>query len=129
MLFGSLDFIYIPSHAFETELAYYTNVLGGELIFRVHAMDAKVAQIRLGEGPALLLADHLEGQTPILIYRVDHFEEALKALETRGWQRETVFEIPHGPCCSFVAEGGQRFAVYELLRPEANTHFAGRMDD
>ena len=129
MIFRSLDFIYIPSHAFETEVTYYTNVLGGELVFRVHGMGAKVAQIRLGEGPALLLADHLEGHVPILIYRVDHFEEALNDLEAHGWKRETAFEIPHGPCCSFVAEGGQRFAIYELARPEANAHFVGRMDD
>jgi hypothetical protein len=37
-------------------------------------------------------------------------------------------EIPHGPCASFRAEGGQRLAVYELVRPEANAHFAGRID-
>jgi hypothetical protein len=38
------------------------------------------------------------------------------------------FEIPHGPCAAFRAEGGQRLAVYELTRPEATTHFDGRID-
>jgi hypothetical protein len=38
-------------------------------------------------------------------------------------------EIPHGPCASFTASGGQRLAVYELTRPEVARHFDGRIDD
>jgi hypothetical protein len=38
-------------------------------------------------------------------------------------------EIPHGPCASFRAPGGQRFAVYELVRPGAAEYFTGRIDD
>ena len=37
-------------------------------------------------------------------------------------------EIPHGPCASFRAPGGQRMAVYQLVRPGADAHFAGRID-
>lgn len=46
----------------------------------------------------------------------------------RGWTRGEVFEIPHGPCCTFTASGGQRLAVYELTRPGATEHFLGRFD-
>jgi hypothetical protein len=49
-------------------------------------------------------------------------------MEARGWKCEGTFEIPHGPVCSFRAPGGHRLAVYELTRPEAEEHFAGRRD-
>ena len=53
---------------------------------------------------------------------------ALDALESRGWKRERVFEIPHGPCCSFRTPDGHRLALYELTRPEVAAHFEGRRD-
>jgi hypothetical protein len=31
--------------------------------------------------------------------------------------------------CVFRAPGGQRLAVYELTRPDANAHFIGRFDE
>jgi len=37
-------------------------------------------------------------------------------------------EIPHGPCASFGLPDGRRAALYELVRPEAATHFDGRID-
>jgi hypothetical protein len=49
-------------------------------------------------------------------------------LESEGWEREAVFEIPQGPCCSFRTTGGHRIAVYQPTRPEVTTHFAGRRD-
>jgi hypothetical protein len=49
-------------------------------------------------------------------------------MESRGWEREHTFEIPHGPCCSFRTPGGHRIAVYQLSRPEVAAGFAGRRD-
>jgi hypothetical protein len=80
------------------------------------------------EPPQILLADHLEGERPVLVYRVADLGRALDDLESRGWQRQRSFEIPHGPCCSFKAPGGQRIAVYQRARPEVAEHFAGRRD-
>ncbi|MGH2705641.1 MAG: hypothetical protein ACRDJ4_11265 [Actinomycetota bacterium] len=37
-------------------------------------------------------------------------------------------EIPQGPCASFRAAGGQRYAVYQLVRPGVDQHFLGRID-
>ena len=51
----------------------------------------------------------------------------VRALRASGVQLHEL-EIPHGPCASFVAEGDQRFAIYELVRPDANAHFSGRID-
>jgi hypothetical protein len=127
--FLSLDFLYVPSKDPARELAYYTETLGAQPLFRIKHEEAVVAAVRLSrEGPLVLLAGHLEGDQPILIYRVASLPESMRALELRGWIPEDEFEIPHGPICTFIAEGGQRLAIYELTRPEANSHFVGRFD-
>lgn len=129
LAFASLDFVYHPSRDVKRDLAYFTEVLGARLRFAVEGMGARVAAIELAPPPPLLLlADHVEGETPILVYRVEHLSEAMTRLEQRGWHREQTFEIPHGPVCSFDAPGGQRIALYELTRPEAAQHFDGRRD-
>jgi hypothetical protein len=127
-MFRSLDFIYMPAPDFETALRYYTDNLHAGLIWRVRGMGTVVAMLRLaGDGPAILLAEHLNDQPPILVFRVDDLASARKRLEADGVQGDE-FELPHGPCFRFDAAGGQRFALYELTRPEANTMWDGRFD-
>jgi len=127
--FEQLDFVYMPSHDVAADLTYFTDVLGGRLIFAVEAMGTRVAMIELSpDPPNILLADHLEGERPVLVYRVADLDRVLEDLESRGWPRQRSFEIPHGPCCSFQAPGGQRIALYQRTRPEAAEHFAGRRD-
>lgn len=127
--FEQLDFVYMPSRNVAADIAYFTDVLGGRLIFAVEGMGARVAMVELSpEPPQILLADHLEGERPVLVYRVADLVGALDDLESRGWQRQGSFEIPHGPVCSFEAPGGQRIAVYQRSRPEVMEHFAGRRD-
>ena len=129
MAFESLDFSYHPSSDVKRDIAYFTDVLGGRLRFAVEGMGARVAAIELAAPPpTLLLADHVKGKTPILVYRVKRLRAALARLEKRGWEREATFEIPHGPICSFRAPGGQRIALYELTRPGAARSFEGRRD-
>jgi hypothetical protein len=129
MAFESLDFIYHPSRDVKRDLAYFTDVLGGRLHFAVEGMGARVAAIELAPPPPLLLlADHVEGDTPILVYRVPQLREALVGLTKQGWEEEATFEIPHGPICSFHAPGGQRIALYQLTRPAAAATFEGRRD-
>jgi hypothetical protein len=119
----------MPSRDVAAEAGHLVEVLGGELVFAIEAFGARVAMVRLGEGPPdLLLADHLEGERPVLVYRVDDLEPALAELEARGWERSPTFGIPHGPCCSFETPGGHRIGVYEPTRPNATEHFAGRRD-
>jgi hypothetical protein len=127
--FEELDFIYTPSGDVAADLAYHTDVLGGRVVFAVEGMGARVAAVQLVEGPPLiLLTDHVEGERPILVYRVTDLRAAMERLAERGWERAGTFEIPHGPVCSFRTPGGHRFALYELTRPEAATHFDGRRD-
>ena len=80
------------------------------------------------EPPHLLFTDHVDGDRPILIYRVDDLGSSLDRLQAAGWEKESVFEIPHGPCCSFRTPGGHRVAIYELTRPQVAAHFGGRVD-
>ncbi|TMK67836.1 MAG: VOC family protein [Actinobacteria bacterium] len=127
--FAQLDFLYCPSQDVAAEARYFTEILGGELVFAIESEGTRVAAVRLTAGPPLLLlADHVEGERPILIFRVDDLTAALAELEARGWQREGTLEIPHGPCSSFRTEGGHRVALYQLTRPEVAAHFEGRHD-
>jgi hypothetical protein len=128
-MFEQLDFLYMPSSDVAADLAFLTEVLGGRLAFAIEGMGTRVAMIELSAGPpAVLVADHVEGDRPILVYRVTDLEAALQDLAGRGWEREGTFEIPQGPCCSFRTPGGHRFALYQLTRPEVAAHFEGRRD-
>ena len=127
--FERLDFLYVPSRDVAGDLAYFRDVLAGEVVFAVDSMGTRVAAIRFTEEPPLvLLTDHLEGDRPILVYRVADLDEALAEMEARGWHRERTFEIPHGPICSFTTPGGHRVALYQLTRPEVGARFEGRRD-
>ncbi|HEX8099337.1 MAG TPA: hypothetical protein VF660_03940 [Actinomycetota bacterium] len=111
------------------DVKYFADVLGAEVVFTIDAMGTRVAALRLTEGPPLLLlTDHLEGERPILVFRVPDLTDATADLEGRGWKRDTSLEIPHGPCVSFAAPGGHRLALYQLIRPDAAAHFNGRRD-
>lgn len=129
MTFLGLDFVYMPSRDVAADMAYFTEVLGGRLVFAVEGMGTRVAMVELTEAPPrVLLAGHLDGDQPILVYRVENLERAMKDLAARGWQREPTFEIPHGPVCPFRTIGGHRLAIYQLVRPEVGAHFEGRRD-
>lgn len=53
-----------------------------------------MAAIELTTGPPLiLLTDHVEGERPILVYRVEDLEATLTRQEDAGWVRERSFEI------------------------------------
>jgi hypothetical protein len=127
--FERLDFIYMPSRDVALDLGFYRDALGGEVVFAIEAFGTRVAQVRISEaGPRLMLAGHLEGEAPVLVHRVADLEAAIEALERRGLEVDARFGIPHGPCVALRSPGGQRLAAYELTRPGADEHLAGRLD-
>ena len=129
MTFEQLDYIYTPTRDAAADVSFLTDVLGGTLDFAIDEMGTRVAMVSLTEEPPrIILAEHLDGERPILIYRVASLDEAMAALETRGWQRERTLEIPTGPCCSFRSPEGQRIALYERTRAFVEASFAGRRD-
>jgi hypothetical protein len=129
-MFERLDYVYMPSRDVAADVAYFTDVLGGRLVFAIDGMGTRVAMIALtDEPPRILLAGHLEGERPILVYRVDDLDASMAQLEGRGWMRGHTLEIPQGPVCTFIAPGGQRLAIYELTRPGVEEgSFVGRVD-
>lgn len=128
--FLSLDFIYVPTRHVDSTARHYVDVLGADLRWKVRGMGTVVACVTLaGEGPAVLLSGHLEGEVPILVYRVADYRATVAGLRARGLTALHEIEIPHGPLASFEAAGGQRFAVYELTRPEAAGKFDGIVDE
>jgi hypothetical protein len=127
-MFGSLDFVYVPTSDVDAAAAFHVEAIGAELVWKVRAMGTTVAALRLAPGePLVLLAGHVSGERPILVYRVTSYPDAVADLRRQGVELVEL-EIPHGPCATFTADGGQRYAVYELVRPEANEHFVGRVD-
>ena len=127
--FESLDFVYTPSEDVPRDMTSFERVLGGSVVFAIEDGGTRVAAVQLSEdGPLVLLTDHLSGDRPILVYRVGDLLETIAALEDRGWERGRSLEIPQGPCMSFTMPGGQRVALYQLVRPEAGAQLEGHRD-
>lgn len=127
--FEQLDFVYMPSRDVPADLRYFTDVLGANVIFAIDAMGTRVAMLKLADSPpSVLLTDHLDGDQPILVYRVPDLDTALSDLKARGWNEARSLELPMGPASSFATPGGQRIALYESTRPGVVESFAGRRD-
>ena len=128
-MFEQLDYVYMPSRDVAADVAYFTDVLGARLVFAIDGMGTRVAMVELTAGPPrLLLAGHLDGEAPVLVFRVADLESATGDLERRGWRRGHALEIPTGPIHAFTAPGGQRLAIYERTRPGVEASFEGRPD-
>jgi hypothetical protein len=74
-----------------------------------------------------VLSGHLQGPGPILVYQVPDYAAAVADLRARHLAVREL-EIPHGPCATFTMAAGQRYAVYQLVRPGAVHLFDGRID-
>jgi hypothetical protein len=128
-VFESLDFLYMPSRDAARDLAYFTQSLGGTLVFAIEAFETRVAMVDLtGSPPAVLLAEHLEGDQPVLVYRVENLEQSISELEARSVNVAARFGIPHGPGAELALAGPQRIALYELTRPKVPERLRGRRD-
>jgi hypothetical protein len=124
-----LDFVYLPSRDVAADVERYTAELGAELVFAIEAFGTRVARLALGsDPPAILLAEHLEGDAPILVFRVDDLEVALEALTEAGHEPAERFGFPYGPGCMLTTPAPQRVAVYERTRGERGDGLAGRRD-
>ncbi len=128
MTLGRLDYLYTPSGDVAADLRYLVDVLGGEAVFAIDDGGVRVAMVTLGDGPAILITDHLEGDRPIHLYGVDDLAAATLELEARGWRRERSVDLPPGPAITFRTPGGLRLAIYQATRPFVVESFKGRRD-
>lgn len=127
--FGTLDFLYTPSTDVGADARYFVDVLGAELVFAIESDGIRVAMLRLStQPPAILLTDHLDGDRPVLVYRVPDLADAVASLESRGFERQRMIELPPGPATSFRTPRGHRIALYESSRSYVLAGFGGRRD-
>lgn len=129
-VFESLDFLYVPAPDIDASVRYYTDVLGGKLLWKINAFGVWVAAIKLSrnEEPYVLLADHIKEKDVMLIYRVDNLENAVADLRSKGWKEENRIEIPPGPCSTFRDPAGNALVIYENVRPHVMREFTGKID-
>jgi hypothetical protein len=124
-----LDFLYTPSRDVAGDAAWFVEALGGRLVFAIDDGGTRVAMVELTPTPPrILLTDHLEGERPILIYRVDDLDAAAREAAAHGFKPDRSLEIPPGPCRTFRAPGDHRIALYQASRPDVIRHFEGRRD-
>jgi catechol 2,3-dioxygenase-like lactoylglutathione lyase family enzyme len=130
MMLESLDFLYVPAPDIESSIRYYTEILGSQLLWKIHAFGVWVACIKLSESekPYVLLADHIKEKDVMLIYRVANLELVVTNLRSKGWKEENRIEIPPGPCCVFRDPAGNALVIYENARPYIMQEFTGRID-
>ena len=116
--FGPLRYLYIGSSDIQKDLDYYTQVIGAKKIWDLSSFGTRVAAVRLGEGPIVLLADHRPAKSCILIFEVKDLAATSKRLREKGWKPEgEKFEIPEGPCYRFNDPSGNPLALLQILRP------------
>jgi len=126
---GTLDFLYAPSAEVAADVAWFTEVLGAELVFAIESGGTRVAMLRLGtDAPCVLVTDHLPDDRPILLYRVASLADASERLGERGWTPDRTVDLPMGPATTFHAPGGLRLAIYEPSRPFVVDSMAGQRD-
>lgn len=128
MTLGRLDYLYTPSNDVAADARYLVEVIGGRLDFAIDDGGTRVAMVSLGDGPAMLLTDHLEGGRTVHVYAVEDLERAAADLSGRGWHQDRSLELPPGPAVTFRTPGGVRIALYTATRPFVIDSFRGRRD-
>ena len=118
--FGALTYLYVGTADFERDLAYYRDVLGVPVVWSHAKFGARVAGLRPGPGPMLLLADHRPAPSCMPIYAVANLAATAAGLAARGWKSlGPAFEVPDGPVLRFDDPSGNPFALLQLDRPGA----------
>jgi hypothetical protein len=62
----SLDYLYTPSKNVAADLEYFTKVLGADVGFAIDGMGARVALVRMTDGPPHVLHRSSRGRAPDL---------------------------------------------------------------
>ena len=128
-VFEQLDFVYMRSHDVAADIKHYVEVLGGEVVFTVERFETRVAMVRIADDvPELVIAEHLEDDRPVLLYRVTDLDAATTELRSGGAEVGERFEFPFGFGAEVLGPKPQRIAIYERSRAERGESLPGRRD-
>jgi predicted enzyme related to lactoylglutathione lyase len=119
-LFSKMAFLYVGSADFEADFHFYRDVLAATLVWGFDRFGAKVAAFKLGDSPLILIADHLSAPSTMPIFEVGDLALTIDRLTSKGWKadREPI-EMPNGTCYAFKDPSGNRYAIFENVRPLA----------
>jgi catechol 2,3-dioxygenase-like lactoylglutathione lyase family enzyme len=112
-----LAYLYVGTPDVDRAAAFYVDALGAEVVWAFDRFGARVAALRIGEGPLLLLADHRPAGECRLLYRVDDITEAVAELRRSGASRLIEIGVPPGPCVIADDPAGNPIGVIEETRP------------
>ena len=122
-----LVYLYVGSADVGRDLAFYSEQLGAEVVWRVEGMGAEVAAVKLGDGPLVLLADHRDAPSIIQVWAVDDLELAERDLNASGWKGSgRHLEVPDGPILVLADPSGNEIGLLQQTRPDVTRHFAER---
>lgn len=78
----------MPAFGIDASVNYYTKLLGGNLLWKIHVYRVWAACVKLAKNsPVVLLADHISKKDTILICRVSSLSKAKSEVESRGCKK------------------------------------------
>ena len=114
---GDLAYLYMGTDDVDASLAFYTEALGAQFVWRFQAFATDVAAVRFGaDRPFVLLAEHRPTPSCLPIWSVADLDAAIAALARAGFadHGETV-GTPDGPIHVLTDPSGNELG---LLRPD-----------
>ena len=113
-----LRFLYLGSADVGKDLAAY-KAAGATVAWDKAGFGTRVAAVRLGPDPLLLLAGHRPSPSILPVFQVADLEAETDRLRTAGWTVEgEVFEVPNGPCRLFRDPSGNEVTLLQETRPD-----------
>lgn len=115
---GPVRFLYAGSADVGRDLAPWL-AAGASLVWDKEAFGTRVAAVRAGGGPLILLAGHRPSPSMLPVVQAADLKAAVKALKAAGWTPEgQEFEIPNGPCRLMKDPSGNEWALFQDVRPD-----------
>ncbi len=115
---GPVRFLYAGSADVGHDLASHS-AAGGRVVWDKTAFGTRVAAVRWGDGPLVLLAGHRPTPSMLTVVEVADLKASVKALKAAGWHAEGgAFEIPNGPCRLLKDPSGNEWAFFQDDRPD-----------
>jgi len=113
-----LRFLYLGSKDVGKDVAAYI-AAGATVVWDKTAFGTRVAAVRLGPDPLLLLAGHRPSPSILPVFQVDDLEAETGRLRTAGWTvAGEVFEVPNGPCRLVKDPSGNDLTLLQETRPD-----------